>query len=71
MEYIMYIVRPFLVFLLVYFAVKESLKNKFIIEVKGEKKQFVHPNAIITRVLKGVVLLHFIINIIIIQIFNS
>ncbi len=68
MEYIVYIVRPLLVFVLVYFAVKESLKNKFIIEVKGEKKQFVHPNTIIIKVLKAVVILYFIINIIIIEI---
>jgi len=68
MEYIVYIVRPLLVFVLVYFAVKESLKNKFIIEVKGEKKQFVHPNAIIVKILKSVVILYFIINIIIVEI---
>ncbi len=68
MEYIAYIVRPLLVFVLVYFAVKESLKNKFIIEVKGEKKQFVHPNVIIVKILKSVVILYFIINIIITEI---
>ena len=40
MEYIYYIVRPIIVFILVYFAVKESLRDKFIIEVKNDKKSF-------------------------------
>ena len=39
MEYVYYIVRHIIVFILVYFAVKESLRDKFIIEVKNDKKK--------------------------------
>jgi len=68
MEYIFYIVRPVVVFILLYFAVKESLKDKFIIEVKGEEKKFIHPNVIIVKVLKGVMFFYLIINMIFIEI---
>ena len=69
MEYVYYIVRPILVFILVYFAVKESLRDKFIIEVKNDKKKFLHPNVIIVRVLRSVIIIYFIINMIIIEFF--
>ena len=69
MEYIYYIVRPIIVFILVYFAVKESLRDKFIIEVKNDKKKFLHPNVIIVRVLRSVIIIYFIINMIIIEFF--
>ncbi len=69
MEYVYYIVRPIIVFILVYFAVKESLRDKFIIEVKNDKKRFLHPNVIIVRVLRSVIIIYFIINMIIIEFF--
>ena len=69
MEYVYYIVRPIIVFILVYFAVKESLRDKFIIEVKNDKKKFLHPNVIIVRVLRSVIIIYFIINMIIIEFF--
>ena len=69
MEYIYYIIRPLIVFILVYFAVKESLKDKFIIEVKNDKKKFLHPNVIIVKVLKSVIIIYFILNMIIIEFF--
>ena len=69
MEYVYYIVRPIIVFILVYFAVKESLRDKFIIEVKNDKKRFLHPNVIIVKVLKAVIIIYFILNIIIVEFF--
>ena len=69
MEYVYIIVRPLIVFILVYFAVKESLKDKFIIEVKNDKKRFLHPNVIIVKVLKSVIIIYFILNIIIVEFF--
>ena len=69
MEYVYYIVRPIIVFILVYFAVKESLKDKFIIEVKNDKKRFLHPNVIIVKVLKSVIIIYFVLNIIIVEFF--